>query len=336
MGTEHEHVAPEVVSRSLHLRALHEERREVDFVASTDAVDSYGEIVEQSWNLDRYRSNPVVLFGHNSRALPIGFASRVDVVSGRLEATIKFASERANPEAEKVWQSIKEGTLRAVSVGFYPHDVRIEKRNDQEVFVLSNNELFEISVVPIPANPEALAKMRARAFAAVTASDPGANEETMSGKTKAAPEAATVAGAVLSPEVEKAAPVVPEPDTVPREKFAELEVKFAALETQNATLVAERDAALSRAKAAEDALVERDVSALVGVKITPAEKENFIKLAKIDPELFKSMVKQRSTLPVLETVIPEEKQEKNRAGVNAVTGEGTDLIAVAQKKLRSA
>ena len=35
----------DMLVRALHVRALREESREADFVASTDAVDSYGEIV---------------------------------------------------------------------------------------------------------------------------------------------------------------------------------------------------------------------------------------------------------------------------------------------------
>ena len=115
-------VQMQLVARALSLApgSLNDSTRCVDFIASTDAVDSYDEIVEQDWILDRYMANPVVLFGHNSRDLPVGTCLECAVVDrgGRkqLEARIRFLSAEANPMAEQVFHSIKEGALRAVSV----------------------------------------------------------------------------------------------------------------------------------------------------------------------------------------------------------------------------
>jgi HK97 family phage prohead protease len=138
------------------VRALHDQQRSVDVVMSTEQEDRHGEIVEQSWRLDRYRANPVVLFGHDSRSLPIGRAENVRVEGGALRGRIVLASAAANPDAERVWNLIREGVLNAVSVGFVPHEVRHEKHNGRDVIVLADNELLELSVVPIPANDEAV------------------------------------------------------------------------------------------------------------------------------------------------------------------------------------
>lgn len=146
----------------IQIRALNEAARTCDFIASTEAIDAYDEIVEQDWILDRFKSNPVILFGHNSRALPIGKAIRCEVVTvvnvPRLEVTIEFATEKMNPEAERVFQLVKGKFLRALSVGFRPGTIRRETRDGREIDVLSRNVLHEISVVTIPANAEALAK----------------------------------------------------------------------------------------------------------------------------------------------------------------------------------
>lgn len=157
------------------IKSRNDATREATFVASTAAVDSYGEIVEQVWKLERYMANPVVLFGHQSRELPIGRSTFVGVRGGQLECTVRFASPEANPKAEQVWQLVKEDVLRAVSVGFMPGTIRWEKRNGEDVAVLSDNELHEISIVPIPANPEALAKMRAKGMHAPQVESTGAN-----------------------------------------------------------------------------------------------------------------------------------------------------------------
>jgi hypothetical protein len=75
---------------------------------------------------------------------------------GQLKATLNFVDEKASPTAERVWQGIKQGSLRAVSVGFRCGNVTSQPVGDKTVYVLSSNQLMEISVVPLPANPEAV------------------------------------------------------------------------------------------------------------------------------------------------------------------------------------
>lgn len=144
--------------------SVREEQREIDFICSTDSVDSYEEVVKQNWDLKRFNRNPVALFAHDRHALPIGQWKGMTAASGALCGTLKVATSAANPIAEQIWQSFKEGTLRAVSVGFIPHKVSYEDVDGKERCVLDENELYECSVVPIPANGDAIAKMRARAL----------------------------------------------------------------------------------------------------------------------------------------------------------------------------
>ena len=279
-------------SHGLHLRALREEVREADFVASTDAVDSYEEIVDQSWDLGRYNSNPVVLFAHQSRELPIGRATRVAVVDGRLEATIQFATAEMNPKADQVYRMVKAKMLNAVSVGFVPRDVRLEKRDGREVYVLADNELHEISVVPIPANPEALAKMKAKALAAATENKQLAERENEEPDMKTIEEL-TALVSQREAEVRNT-----------EKALADERATTTALDTQNKALVAERDAAVARAEKAEESLILAEVEALVGVKITPAEKDDFVVLRKSNPELYARFVSQRADLKLSQPVIP--------------------------------
>lgn len=145
-------------SYGMTVRALQDEKRSVDVIASSEAIDAYGEIVIQDWDLKRYQSNPVVLYGHDARELPIGHASDVRVEDGKLLATLNLVDERANPKAEQVWQGIKQGSLRAVSVGFRTKAAKVVDVDGKSVYHLTGNELVEISIVPIPANPEAVAQ----------------------------------------------------------------------------------------------------------------------------------------------------------------------------------
>jgi len=287
----------ELVTLGITLRSIDEAARTVDFIASTDAVDTYDEIVDQgTWELDIYRANPVVLFAHKSRELPIGKSVDVAVRNGRLECRIQFATEDMNPEAEKVWKLIKGQFLRAVSVGFLPRDVKWEKRDGRDVFVLYGNSLREISVTPVPANHEALAKMRARALAGRPANEaPRAQENDMDEKNKQELESQLAAAtkAVEEAKAKRAEELAA--------KDAELATAAKALETLQAKateLAAERDAlvverdALAKEKADLHAkMTEAEVDALVGDKITPAQKDDFLALAKENRANFDAIVK---------------------------------------------
>ncbi|MBL8684412.1 MAG: HK97 family phage prohead protease [Myxococcales bacterium] len=156
-----------IVYKMFELRAAEGEgaERSFDVIASTEAVDSYGDIVKANWRLERYANNPIVLFGHNTRdpSCVIGTASDVKVEGAALKARITLVDAETNPEAERVFKLMKAGALRGISVGFLPHSYGWAKVNDQEAFVLDDNELFEISVVSVPANPDALAQLHAKA-----------------------------------------------------------------------------------------------------------------------------------------------------------------------------
>jgi HK97 family phage prohead protease len=342
------------IGLALTFKSINVEARTADFVASTDAVDSYDEIVDQSsWELDIYKSNPVVLFAHKSRDLPIGKSTDVQVRNGRLECTIEFAPESANPEAERVWQLVQGEYLRAVSVGFIPRDYRWEKRDGNEVIVLYGNSLREISVTPVPANHEALAKMRARAMAEKATNGPrtpatlpeSGPETHMDEATKKALE---TKDAELKDVSEKLATASKAIEAIGLEAKADkeaLEVKtaeLAALEAKaKAALGATKDETLADAcarvvaeKAAlVDSLIEKDVDALVGKKLVPAQKAEFLSLAKKDRELFDGIVKNlpdlNLTTPVVDATkgVSDVPDLSSLVGEPGSAGEGSDLSA---------
>src|SRR5437016_2130307 len=144
-------------------KALDDGSRAVDVVASTDAEDLQGEVLVQDWSLTRYLANPVVLYFHNwitsepEDTLPVGFATNVGVVEGKLRATLNFVEANASELAERCYQGFRQGSLRAVSVGFRSKLGRMETRDGRDVYVLSGNELLEISVCPIGMNSDAVA-----------------------------------------------------------------------------------------------------------------------------------------------------------------------------------
>ncbi len=314
----------------LYLRALRPREREADFIASTDAVDSYDEVVEQSWDLERYLKNPVVLFGHQSRELPIGRCTRVGVVDGRLECTIQFATEEMNPKAEQVWRMVQEKMLVAVSVGFMPRTIRHEMRDGKEVYVLADNELHEISVVPVPANPEALAKMKAKARAA--ADNTQSKETSMElDKLKAALDEERTARATAD---QKVAALESDIKRAAEELAAARAERDAVLEASNdatanaAKATEERDAARAECDDLRGQLVDKEIEALVGVKILPAERDAMASLAKKDRASFDALVAARPALSLLSQVI----ENPTKAIAPASTDPAQELASLALRE----
>lgn len=139
---------------NIEVKSIDEEARTVDFVFSDNSVDRYGEIVDQaSWDVKNYEKNPVILWGHNPSEAQnvIGTGGNIRLnQSGKSLITAQFDDD---DHASLIFNKIKKGILRTVSAGFIPHTLEFEN----DVPVLKDNELLEVSVVAIPANPNAIA-----------------------------------------------------------------------------------------------------------------------------------------------------------------------------------
>lgn len=327
-------------SFGLSVRSIDEEKRTARFVFSTASIDSYDEVVEQSWDLKRYEKNPVVLYNHNHGAffgaaadsLPIGFAKDVELIDGALEGTVCFVSEAANPLAEMCWRCFKEGALRAGSVGFVPGDVREERRDGREIYVLANNELFEFSLTPIPANAEATAKsvnnheramFKSMAHKSVTTPPLGGEGSTMDPKLLEA-EVERLKSTNLALETK-----ANELDAQTKKYLTEVEsltARATVLETENTALKTKNDDLQGQ-------LIASEVTPLVGKKIAPAQLEKFIKL-RLDwgKDEFEAFVKDMADLPYMQEVT----KDNGATNTNAATGRTRGRSAVLDAALKAA
>src|SRR5579862_1526235 len=65
--------------------------RRLRFTISTASVDREQDTIAVSgWDLRQYLRNPVVLWGHDAAALPIGRALDVGIEAAALKATVEF------------------------------------------------------------------------------------------------------------------------------------------------------------------------------------------------------------------------------------------------------
>jgi HK97 family phage prohead protease len=143
------------------LQDISEDERTATFVASDETVDRYGDIVSvNGWDLKNFRRNPMFLWMH-SQYQPIGTVKKIGVEGDKLLATVKFFDAGDSKTADDLWKLVKKRKLRAVSVGFtVKSDDDIEAIRDENErvtgFRFLRQELLELSLVSVPANPNAL------------------------------------------------------------------------------------------------------------------------------------------------------------------------------------
>lgn len=144
---------------------ISQDARTVAFVFSDNSVDRYGDTIDaRGWELDDYRANPIALFGHNSSSVEniIGRARNVCVEGQRLVGDIEFMNGSVNQTAETVYQMVTGGFLRTVSVGFQPIEWSLSNDRSRPGGIdFKRQALLEVSLCPVPANPNAMAKARA-------------------------------------------------------------------------------------------------------------------------------------------------------------------------------
>lgn len=161
--------------------AMGGELRALRFTISTESVDREQDTIAiAGWDLANFKRNPIVLWGHDAARLPIGRAFDVRVEDGALKASIEFIPSET-PEggmfAESVYRLARAGFIAATSVGFRPVKwdfTRDAARGADDWFPgidFSEQELVELSVVTVPANPEALIDAPAPGEGTAIASD---------------------------------------------------------------------------------------------------------------------------------------------------------------------
>jgi len=129
---------------------LTKENNEIVGIASTEREDRQGEsIMQEGWDLKNFKKNPVLMASHRYDQFPIGKVTNIKVDGKQL--TFKAIFSEATVLAREAAQLVGEGILKAFSVGFIPREY-----NAKNPSVITKAELLEISLVAIPANPEAI------------------------------------------------------------------------------------------------------------------------------------------------------------------------------------
>jgi len=140
------------------------------FKITSGAVDRQNEIVSpDGWDFAAYERNPVILDNHRYDS--------IDDILGRALLPLRRVSDgwevdlllSSCSKAQTARTLIDEGMLNAVSVGFRS----LERDREGAVTVHRRQELLEISLVSIPANPEAIRIRAALPFSDLPLADAG-------------------------------------------------------------------------------------------------------------------------------------------------------------------
>lgn len=129
----------------------------LDFIASDETVDRYNEVIElDGWQLDNYRRNPVVLDSHDYYSIGsvLGRSDEVKIEEGKLRNRVRFALD--NPMGNMAYKMARGGFIKSESVGFIPIEwVRGNEAAGEPYRTFKKQELLEVSLVAVPANPGA-------------------------------------------------------------------------------------------------------------------------------------------------------------------------------------
>jgi HK97 family phage prohead protease len=136
---------------------------------STFDLDRFGERIDPAgWDYMRYKDNPVVEWAHRYDIPAIGKIEGLTADDNGLHGLVIFNDKDYDPFGWAIGERVKNGVIRAGSVGFRVIEIEIPGANSKEqlagskgdgtTLIFRKQELLEFSICNVPANPFALAK----------------------------------------------------------------------------------------------------------------------------------------------------------------------------------
>lgn len=118
-------------------------------------TNSYGfRVMNAGINLDRFKSNPVMLSNHwNSTDNVIGRWDNIRIEGSQLLADAVF--DENDEDAKKIASKVEGGFIKGCSMGIRYNYEFMEEKPDGSYW-LTASELFEVSIVAVPSNANAV------------------------------------------------------------------------------------------------------------------------------------------------------------------------------------
>jgi HK97 family phage prohead protease len=123
----------------------------IEGIASTAIVDRQNESVNvDGWDIKNFKKAPRLLWAHDHTEPAIGKVTKIAVEGEGKRRHLKFNAifQDVTEKARAIKKLVEDGFINTFSVGFRP----LEMEGNEII----KQELLEISVVNVPANPEAM------------------------------------------------------------------------------------------------------------------------------------------------------------------------------------
>ncbi|MCB9229225.1 MAG: HK97 family phage prohead protease [Deltaproteobacteria bacterium] len=129
-----------------------------------ELVDRGGDLIPpDAWLLDEFKSLPIIFFNHD-RNQPIGKATMINPTKEGLFIRVKI-SESDHPEIKRIRDLVREGILKAFSVGFDPIKEETKEVDGGSVNIITEANLLEVSVVSLPMAQQSLFEVTTKSLA---------------------------------------------------------------------------------------------------------------------------------------------------------------------------
>ena len=129
---------------------------------SDESIDRYGDTIKATgW---KFAAEVPLLFGHDAGSIDnfMGVGKNIRIDGSRLVGDLAFVPEGVNSKADTVCEAVRQKFLKTVSVGFAPIEWEPTRDKSRPGGVdFKKQELWELSIVPIPANPNAVIAAKA-------------------------------------------------------------------------------------------------------------------------------------------------------------------------------
>ena len=130
-------------------------------IYAAEKVRSPLDLVLDGMSTVNYSKNPVVLWAHERASIPIGRSLNITKDGSTLRADFEFLE--GDDFAGRVKNAWDRDFLRAASVGWWP-----TKSEPTDIgWVDLESDLLEWSIVPVPADPDALREAHARVMSSL-------------------------------------------------------------------------------------------------------------------------------------------------------------------------
>lgn len=130
----------------------------MEFIISDESVTRHGFwVATNGIDTGDFARNPIVLFQHEERMMPIGRLENLRIDSNRLIGSVIF--DETDPLAAEVKRKCEKGFLNAVSMGIEILEVDYNealRKNGQTLGTITRCSLLEVSIVTIPSNKNAI------------------------------------------------------------------------------------------------------------------------------------------------------------------------------------